>query len=60
MVPYDALRALEKQGIIGKAHTTMLSASGSMANLSTMQRLGREMGEYLRKEGVDAVLLTAT
>ncbi len=60
MVPYDALRALEKQGVIGKVHPHMLSASGSMANLSTMQRLGREMGEYLRKEGVDAVLLTAT
>ena len=60
MVPYDALRALEKQGVIGKVHPNMLTASGSMANLSTMQRLGREMGEYLRKEGVDAVLLTAT
>ena len=60
MVPYDALRALEKQGVIGKVHPNMLSASGSMANVSTVQRLGREMGEYLRKEGVDAVLLTAT
>ena len=60
MVPYDALRALEKQGVIGKVHPEMLTASGSMANLSTMQRLGREMGEYLRKQGVDAVLLTAT
>ena len=60
MVPYDALRTLEKQGFIGKVHPEMLTASGSMANLSTMQRLGREMGEYLRKQGVDAVLLTAT
>lgn len=60
MVPYDALRTLEKQGFIGKAYPEMLSASGSMANLSTMQRLGREMGAYLKQKGVDAVLLTAT
>ena len=60
MVPYDALCALEKQGVIGKVFPEMLTASGSMANVSTMQRLGREMGEYLRKRGVDAVLLTAT
>ena len=60
MVPYDALRTLEKQGIIGKAHPEMLSASGSMANLSPMQRLGREMGIYLKQKAVDAVLLTAT
>lgn len=60
MVPYDAMVALKNEGYIGDVYPYELATTGSMTNVSTMQRFGREMGEYLRKEGVDAVLLTAT
>jgi len=59
LVPLDALRELEKQGAIGKVHDEFLSTSGLSNPLSNTRRLGREMAEKVRKEGVDAVILTS-
>lgn len=60
LVPLDALRALEKEGIIGKVHDQFLSTSGLSNPLSNTRRLGREMAEKVKQEGVDAVILTST
>ena len=60
LVPLDALRQLEKEGAVGKIHGEFLSTSGLSNPLSNTRRLGREMAEKVKKEEVDAVILTST
>ena len=60
LVPLDAMREMEKQGIIGKVHDEFLSTCGRSNPLSNTRRLGREMAAKARQEGIDAVILTST
>ncbi len=60
LVPLDALREMEAKGVIGKLHDEFLSTCGRSNPLSNTRRLGREMVEKIKKEGVDAVILTST
>jgi len=55
LVPLDAMREMEQRGVIGKLHDEFISTS-----LSNTRRLGREMAEKAKREGVDAVILTST
>jgi glycine reductase len=60
LVPLDAMRELEKNGVIGKLHDEFLSTCGRSNPLSNTRRLGREMAEKVKQEGIDAVILTST
>jgi glycine reductase len=60
LVPVDALRDLEKAGVVGKLHDRFVSTSGLANPLANSRRLGREIAEKLKAEGVDAVILTST
>jgi glycine reductase len=60
LVPLDALREMERSGVIGKLHDEFLSTCGRSNPLSNTRRLGREMAEKVKREGVDAVILTST
>jgi glycine reductase len=60
LVPVDALREMETHGVIGKLHEEFLSTCGRSNPLSNTRRLGREMAEKVKREGVDAVILTST
>lgn len=60
LVPLDALREMEKKGIIGKLHHEFISTSGLANPLSNTRRMGKEMTEKVKREGVDAVILTST
>jgi glycine reductase complex component B subunit gamma len=60
LVPLDAMREMEKSGVIGKLHDEFISTSGRANPLSNTRRLGREMAEKAKQEGVDAVILTST
>jgi betaine reductase len=60
LVPLDAMREMEKRGVIGKLHDEFISTSGRANPLSNTRRLGREMAEKAKQEGVDAVILTST
>ena len=53
LVPLDALRQLEKEGAVGKIHGEFLSTSGLSNPLSNTRRLGREMAEKVKREGVE-------
>ena len=60
LVPVDVLREMEQAGTIGKLHDQFLSTSGLANPLTNSRRLGREMAEKLKRDGVDAVILTST
>jgi len=60
LVPLDALREMEKSGVIGKVHDEFLSTCGRSNPLSNTRRLGREMAAKAKQEGIDAVILTST
>jgi glycine reductase len=60
LVPVDALRELEKAGVVGKLHDCFVSTSGLANPLANSRRLGREIAQKLKAEGVDAVILTST
>ena len=60
LLPLDAMREMEKRGVIGKLHDEFISTSGRANPLSNTRRLGREMAEKAKQEGIDAVILTST
>lgn len=60
LVPLDVLREMEKEKVIGELHNEFLSTSGLSNPLSNTRRMGREMVEKVKQEGVDAVILTST
>lgn len=59
-VPVDALKAYEKEGKIGKVHEYFYSTVGTGTTQGEAARMGKEIVEYLKKDGVDAVILTST
>lgn len=59
-VPYDALKSCEGDKTIGKIFENYCSTTGNASNVSSMNAIGREMGEYLKNKGVSGVILTAT
>ena len=60
LVPIDALRELEAEGVIGRLHDTVYSTAGLGASLTHARRLGREIAGNLKRDGVEAVILTST
>jgi glycine reductase complex component B subunit gamma len=60
LVPLDAMREMEKKGVIGKLHDEFISTCGRSNPLSNTRRLGREIAEKIKRDGIDAVILTST
>jgi betaine reductase len=60
LVPLDAMRELEREGVIGKLHDEFISTSGLANPLSNTRRMGREMAQRVKQLGIDAVILTST
>jgi betaine reductase len=60
VVPWDALRALEREGSIGRLHPEYFVTCGSVGNPTVMRRIGREMAARLVEAGVHGVIAPAT
>jgi glycine reductase len=59
LVPVDAMRELEKLGIVGSLHDQFISTSGLSNPIANSRRLGREIAAKLKEDGVDAVILVS-
>ena len=59
-VPLDAARLLEQEGAIHRLYDYYYVTTGNMANIKTMARIGQEMAQDMKAQGVQAVILTAT
>lgn len=60
LVPLDVLRELEAEGVIGRLFDTVHSTAGLGMSLTAARRMGREIAGSLKREGVEAVVLTST
>jgi betaine reductase len=60
VVPLDALRELERDGVLGKLLDDVFVTVGNMGSLNAMKRIGAEIAARLVQRGVQAVLLPAT
>ncbi|MBI3302107.1 MAG: glycine/betaine/sarcosine/D-proline family reductase selenoprotein B [Deltaproteobacteria bacterium] len=60
LVPLDTLRQLEQEHVIGRLFETVYATAGLGMTLSNARRLGRDIAQNLKQEGVQAVILTST
>ena len=60
LVPLDAMRELEREGIIGSLLDDVFVTVGNGGRLNAMKRMGAEIATELKRRGVGAVVLPAT
>jgi len=59
-VPLDACRELEKEGAFSKLQPYFYGTTGVEGLVPVMKQLGKEIGEDMKAEGVNAALLVST
>jgi glycine reductase len=60
ILPLDVARELESEGVIGRLHGEYLVTAGNGTSVGNARRFGVEWAADLRRQGVQAALLTAT
>lgn len=60
VLPLDVMREMEKEGVFGKLYDYVFITTGTGTSVANSERFGQEIGERLKKEGVDAAILTST
>lgn len=60
LVPLDEMRALEKEGEIGRIYNYFFSTCGIGTNVENSKDIGRRIASELKSSGVSAAFLTTT
>lgn len=60
VLPIDVLRDMEKAGEFKKLYDYFFTTVGNGTPVANSKKFGTEIGERLKKDGVDAVILTST
>lgn len=60
VLPLDAMRALEKNGTIGRLHDFYYVTVGNATSVANSQKFGRAIAKELKAAKVDGVILTST
>lgn len=60
VLPLDAMRALEREGRIGRLHDRYYATVGNGTSVKYARQFGREIAQRLLADGVQAVVLTST
>jgi glycine reductase complex component B subunit gamma len=54
------MKILEKEGEIGEVYSYLCSTTGNSTSVADATRMGLEMVQQLKADGVDAIILTST
>ncbi len=60
IVPLDIVREFQKKGVFAELSNHVYSTTGNGTSLKNAQKFGSEIAARLKKEQVDAVILTST
>jgi glycine reductase len=60
VLPLDAARLLEEEGVFAKLYDYYYVTVGNVTAVASAARYGREIGEHLLRDGVEGVILTST
>jgi glycine reductase len=60
VLPVDVLRQMESEGVFKKLYPYFYSTVGNGTPVANAKRFGQEIASKLKKDGVDAVILTST
>ena len=60
VLPIDVLREMEKEGVFKKLYRYFFTTVGNGTSIANAKKFGTAIGEQLKKDGVDAVILTST
>lgn len=60
LVPLDAVRALEAEGLIGRLHDYFYVTTGTGTSVTNATKIGEEISRQLIADGVHAVIVTST
>jgi len=60
VLPIDVLREMEKNGEFKKLYDYFFTTVGNGTPVANAKKFGTEIGARLKKDGVDAVILTST
>ena len=60
VLPLDAMRALERDGTIGKLYDHYYVTVGNATSVANSERFGKAIAAELKSAGVDGVILTST
>ncbi len=60
VLPIDALRSLEKEGVIGELHKYFYSTVGNGTSVANSVKYSKEYAQELLADGVDGVIMTST
>lgn len=60
IVPLDAMRAFQKEGKIGGVYKYFFSTVGTGTTQAEAARMGKEIAEHLKMDGIRAAILTST
>lgn len=60
VLPVDVLREMEKEGVFKKLYGYFSTTVGNGTSTANAKKFGLAIGEQLKKDGVDAVILTST
>jgi len=60
VAPLDALRSLEREGVIGSVYKYFTVTTGNSTSVADATRMGTEIAQRLLDDGVDGVILTST
>lgn len=60
IVPLDAMRRIEREGVYGRLHDYFYTTVGNGTTIGNAERFGREIGQELLAAGVQAVVFTST
>ena len=60
VLPVDELRKMEKAGVFKKLYDFFFTTVGNGTSIANAKKFGLAIGEELKNNGVDAVILTST